>query len=221
MKYSKVAIIVFCFFSLNTLKAQTGEFKSSIRTDFSIPVLTSNAALRSSFIEVFDISVSAARSIGKSFFIAPGIKYSYFSLDTIKYFANANQGKLRTKYNIIIPGVELGYQKTLGKSAWFNASVNVGYALGRYRFAGTEEVPPIEGYNYNSLAIEPNIRFYFYTTNRLALGFKVSYQYINNVFDYRQFRLDQFGATFTPADVTGNTQYLNFGVIAMLGTGKP
>lgn len=187
--------------------------RSNFRTDISIPILTGNYALRSSFAEIIDINTSYHFSIGKNITLGPALDFTHFTVDSLKYEKN------RTRMFIYTPAIDIGYQTYMGENSLFTGSVQVGYALNRFTnvFADTARTPT--GYNFNALSIEPMLRFYFFTSDRLALGFKISYKMIFHDFDYKSLYFDHY-TIYTDKQNSGITQHFNAGVVVLVGASK-
>jgi hypothetical protein len=84
-------------------------------------------------------------------------------------------------------------------------------------FSDTAYTPT--GYNTNALSIEPMVRFYFFTGDRVALGLKFSYKMIFQQFDYRSLYFNKY-QVFTDDQSKANTSYFNAGLVFLLGTSK-
>lgn len=187
--------------------------RSNFRADFCIPVITGNYALRQSFSEIIDINTSYQFTVAKKLTIGPALSFTHFTVDSLTY-SNFN-----TRMFIVTPGVDIGYQNYLGDNGLFTGSVQVGYSLNRFTnvFSDTSFTPT--GYNTNALSIEPMVRFYFFTGDRVALGLKFSYKMIFQQFDYRSLYFNKY-QVFTDDQSKANTSYFNAGLVFLLGTSK-
>lgn len=187
--------------------------RTNFRADFCIPVLAGNQALRTSFTEIVDINTSYHFTPFKKLTIGPALGLTHFTIDSLNY------EKFNTRMFIITPAIDLGYQTYMGENSLFTGSIQFGYALNRFTnvFADTARTPT--GYNTNAFSIEPMLRFYFFTGDRVSLGLKLSYKVIFSSFDYKSIYLDKFD-TFTDRENSGNTQYFNAGLVFMVGTSK-
>ncbi|UPT66364.1 MAG: hypothetical protein M0D57_18140 [Sphingobacteriales bacterium JAD_PAG50586_3] len=187
--------------------------RSNFRADFCIPVITGNYALRTSFSEIVDINTSYHFTIAKKLTVGPAFSFTHFTIDSL-----SNPG-FNTRMFILTPGLDIGYQTFMGDNSIFTGSVQVGYSLNRFTnvFSDTSRTPT--GYNTNALSIEPMLRFYFFTGDRVALGFKVSYKMIFQPFNYRDIYLEKY-QVFTDKQSRGNIGYFNAGLVFLIGTSK-
>jgi len=187
--------------------------RSNVRLDVSIPVITSNYVLRKGFAEVFDINTSYQMTIAKNVTLGPAFSWTHFTIDSLTY------ERYRTRMHIFTPAVDIGYQTYMGENALFTGSIQVGYALSRFKNVFSDTLKTPSGYNFNALSFEPMLRFYFFTSDRLALGFKLSYKVVLGNTDYRNLYFEKF-STFTDKQNRGTTQYFNGGVVVLIGTSK-
>ncbi len=204
-----VALVLFA------LAAQAQKpIRSNLRLDVDIPVIASNYMLRKSFSEIFDINTSYHFTIGKNVTLGPALSWTHFTVDSLTY------EKYRTRMHIITPAVDVGYQAYMGENSLFTGSVQVGYALSRFKNAAPSDTSATRGSpNFNGLSVEPMVRFYFFTSDRLALGFKLSYKVIFGHSDYRNLYFDTFNK-FTDKQNGGTTQYFTGGVVLLIGMSK-
>lgn len=187
--------------------------RSNLRADVSIPVITSNYVLRKAFSEIFDINMSYHFSIGKNVTVGPAVSWTHFTIDSLTY------SKYRTRMHIVTPGVDIGYQAYMGENSLFTGSVQIGYASALFKNVYSDTLRTPSGYNYQGLSFEPMVRFYFFTSERLALGFKLSYKVVMGNTDYRNLYLDKY-SKFDDKQNSGATQYFNGGVVVLIGTSK-
>lgn len=188
--------------------------RTNLRTDVCIPVITSNYMLRKSFSEIFDINTSYHFSIGKNVTVGPAVSWTHFTVDSLSY------EHYRTRMHIITPAVDIGYQTYMGENSLFTGSVQVGYASALFKNATPSDTLTLRGNpNFSGLSFEPMLRFYFFTGERLSLGFKLSYKVILGHSDYKNLYFD-LKKNFNDRENSGTTQYFNGGVIVLIGTSK-
>ncbi len=187
--------------------------RTNFRTDISIPVISSNYALRKSFSEIIDINMSYHLSLGNRFTLGPAMGFTHFTVDSLTYEKN------RTRMFIYTPAVELGYQTYMGQNSLFSGTIQVGYALSRFTNVFSDSLRTPTGYNFNALSLEPTLRFLFFTSDRVALGLKLSYKIIFHSFDYRSVYFDRY-QTYTDQQNSGAIQYFNAGLNVLVGTSR-
>lgn len=207
-------VLVFALPLLLSTKAGAQKpIRTNFRTDFCIPVISGNYSLRKSFSEIIDINSSYHFTVAKNFTVGPALSFTHFTVDSLSY------PKFRTRAFITTPAVDIGYQSYMGDNSLFTGSVQVGYALTRFTNVYSDTLHTPTGYNFNALSIEPMIRFYFFTGDRVALGFKFSYKIMFHSFDYRSLYFNKYNI-FTDKQNSGNVQYFNAGLVFLLGTSK-
>lgn len=187
--------------------------RTNLRADICIPIISSNYVLRKSFAEVIDVNMSYQLTLGKNFTLGPALGFTHFTIDSFTY------PKFSTRMFITTPAAEVGYQAYMGENSLFTGSLQVGYSFARYSNVFSDTLKTPSGYNFNALSLEPMMRFYFFTGDRLALGFKLSYKMIFGYTPYRNLYFDKTNS-FNDKQDRGTTQYMNVGVIVLIGTSK-
>lgn len=212
LKLKTALVLAFAIFVPMLGKSQK-PIRTNFRTDISIPVISSNYALRKSFSEIIDINMSYQLSLGNHFTLGPALGFTHFTVDSLTYEKN------RTRMFIYTPAVELGYQTYMSQNSMFCGSIQVGYALNRFTNVYADSLRTPTGYNFNALSLEPTLRFLFFTSDRVALGLKLSYKIIFHSFDYRSVYFDRY-QIYTDKQNSGAIQYFNAGLNVLVGTSK-
>ncbi len=180
-------------------------YRMSIVANGLIPHPISNSAFRRSFDGIYDATLSVNFEVYKGFNVGLMGKNSGFQTPADKI------ASLNTKEQYNVGGVRLSYDYFINKIAVFTPGINFGQC-----YIHAYEIMPItSSANVNPNAqgtyIEPELTMSFYTEEDFAIGFNLSYEIVNTVFNPYALALEQHGIVFTQSDLSGVTQNISIG----------
>jgi hypothetical protein len=191
-------------------KAQIPVYKYSIKSDFSIPVVTGSAAYRKSFSGV--MALNPAFTFHTPFGLYSHIGFHYLQNKTGNS-RNFNLGVLEVKHHIISPNVAIGYEYFNGERFMIGIEASYNRSFGRFTrslLPDSIELRPNLTQQFNEYAINGFISFY--TDESLSFGVNIGYHYQDYVFDPYPYYYDLINNTTNKEDIGNSNSYITFGL---------
>jgi hypothetical protein len=191
-------------------KAQIPVYKYSIKSDFSIPVVTGSQAYRKSFSGV--MAINSAFTFHTPFGLYSNVGFHYLQNKTGNS-KNFNLGVLEVKHHVVSPNVAIGYE-------YFNGDRFIlGFDLSYLRSYGnfTRSLLPDSMTNRPSLKQQFNefaLNGYlsFYTDENLSFGLNLGYHYQDYSFDPFPYYFDVINNTTIKEDIQKSNSFVTFGL---------
>jgi hypothetical protein len=212
----KQIVIFYCLASLlmfifkQETKAQIPVYKYSIKSDFSIPIVTGSKAYRKSFSGV--MAINSAFTFHTPFGLYTNLGFHYLQNKTGNS-KNFNLGVLEVKHRIISPNFALGYQYfngdrfILGIEAAYNRSFG---SFTRSLLPDSITTRPNLTQQFNEYAINGYLSFY--TDENLSFGINLGYHYQQYSFDPFPYYFDVINNTTNKEDIGNTNSYITFGL---------
>jgi len=201
---------LFLFFCNSNAQAQIPVYKYSVKTDFSIPMVTGSKAYKKSFTGVMALNTAFTLHSKLGFFTHVGIHYLQNNTGNSKNF---NLGVLQVKHHLLSPNIALGYEYftgerfTLGIEAAFNKS------FGKFNKSLLPDSiidRPSLTQKFNEYALNGYVSFY--TDDNLSFGINLGYHYQAYTFDPYPYYFDIINNSTNKEDIQNSNSYITFGL---------
>jgi len=191
-------------------KAQIPVYKYSIKSDFSIPIVTGSKAYKKSFSGV--MAINSAFTFHTPYGIYANAGFHYLQNKTGNS-RNFNLGVLEVKHHIVSPNVAIGYEYFNGDRfiLGFEASYNKSFGnFTRSLLPDSITNRPNLKQQFNEYAV--NAYLSFYTDENLSFGINIGYHYQDYSFDPYPYYFDVINNTTNKEDIANNNGYITFGL---------
>ena len=212
----KQIVIFHCIASLlififnQTCKAQIPVYKYSVKSDFSIPVVTGSPAYKKSFSGV--MAINSAFTFHTPFGLYSNLGCNYLQNKTGNS-KNFNLAVLEVRHRIISPNIALGYEYFNGDRFILGVEVAYNRSFGSF----TRSLVP------DTIAIKPNLKqqfneyvinsyLSFYTDENLSFGINLGFHYQDYRFDPFPYYFDVINNITNKNDIKNSNSYFTFGL---------
>ena len=197
-------LISVSFFSYSQEEFPKNKYYLSTRVSCTIPHIISNAALRRSFLGIYDIGTSV--SVNPFSGITAGIAYSNVMF-TVP--ANKISGLSSTTMRQHNAGFRLGYDHYISEMTFFTFVMNAGK---NFTFFSGVPVQNAAGkiFEYESTYLSPEVDVNFFIEESFAIGITLSFNHVDKPFSPDFIGLNNH-ASYTAKDYKGSTSYINIG----------
>ena len=201
---------LFLFLQVSTILAQIPVYKYSIKSDFSIPIVTGSKAYKKSFSGV--MAINSAFTFHTPFGLFSNIGFHYLQNKTGNS-RNFNIGVLEVKHHIISPNVALGYEYFNGERFILGIEASYNKSFGNF----TRSLMPDSMANKPSLKQQFNeyaLNTYmsFYTDENLSFGVNLGFHYQDYSFDPYPYAYEIINNSTNPEDLGKSNTFLTFGL---------
>jgi hypothetical protein len=183
--------------------AQKLPIKFGIKGDVGIPNPISNKAFKLSFAGVYEVGLAPVVNIHSGFTLGAFGHISQFKVPILKI------PNVKTLRNTQSAGVKAGYEFLVSENIIFSFMMDYGFAKVMYK--NNECIDSTKVQNINLNLARPSFSFYFVVDPDFAMGGNISYTMMNEKFDPTTLCFENKKQYF-PGDLTGKTNYFNFGV---------
>lgn len=212
----KQIVIFYCLASLLMFiykpesKAQIPVYKYSIKSDFSIPIVTGSKAYKQSFSGV--MAINSAFTFHTPFGFYTNIGFHYLQNKTGNS-RNFNLGVLEVKHHVISPNIAIGYEYFNGERFILGAEVAYNRSFGNFTrslLPDSITVRPKLTQVFNEFAINGYLSFY--TDENLSFGVNIGYHYQDYSFDPFPYYYDLINNSTNKEDIGKSNGYITFGL---------
>ena len=212
----KQIVIFYCIASLlififkQETKAQIPVYKYSIKSDFSIPIVTGSKAYRKSFSGVMAINSAFTFHTLSGLYANAGFHYLQNKTGNSKNF---NLAVLEVKHHVISPNIALGYEYFNGERFILGIEASYNRSLGRFTRSLLPDsiiIRPGLTQEFNEYAINGYLSFY--TDENLSFGINLGYHYQDYSFDPYPYYFDVINNTTNKEDIGNSNGYITFGL---------
>lgn len=201
---------LFLLLSITKISAQIPVYRYSIKSDFSIPVVTGSQAYKKSFSGVMAINSAFTFHTPIGMYANAGFHYLQNKTANSRNF---NLGVLEVKHHVVSPNIAIGYEYFNGDRfiLGFEASYNKSFGnFTRSLLPDSISVRPSLKHQFNEYAVNGYLSFY--TDENLSFGLNFGYHYQTFRFDPFPYYFEVINNTTVKEDIENSNQYLTFGL---------
>ncbi len=169
--------------------------------DFKLPTPLRNRSFKSLMTGLANVDLSYQYQLDNGVCLGGGFKYGYFDVVS-PAFTNT---KVTGRMEFFNPFVKVAKRNVVNEKAFFEMALNVGYNQ-----IYTKSNQCVDPYVQNGINIEPQLGVYMWSTEYLAFGLIVSYNFIDFEFTPDNLCLDYFPGQTAQSSV-GKTQVFGVG----------
>ena len=209
IKYYGLASLFLIVFFLES-KSQIPLYKYSVKSDFSIPIVTGSTAYKKSFSGV--MAINSAFSFHTPFGVFANAGFHYLQNKTGNS-RNFNLGVLEVKHHIVSPNVAIGYEYFNGDRFILGIEASFHKSFGQYTRSLLSDsilVRPSLKHQFYEYALNGYLNFY--TDENLSFGLNIGYHYQDYSFDPFPYAFDVINNTTNKEDIGKSNSYLSFGL---------
>ena len=173
---------------------------SVIKGDFKLPTTLGNEAFRKVINGIMDSDLEYNYRLTNNLRFGIGAKYSLWDIDVNAFPSTKVNGKIQN----VNPFISVGMVFPQDQQFYIETEMKFGYNL-------METSSNIyNSYKQTAINFEPKVGFYLQTTDLLAFGLTVNYNYIATNFSPANLNLNSF-PTVSAGGSDGNMQYFSIG----------